>query len=371
MKSILLAVLTLSSLALANEGGFGQLSVSCQGVTTTGACTTFNVHPPDFVHIPQANSFTWQTIFSGGTPTSGTFLLEGSIDGTTWSTIDTSTSTAGETRSKSGTAYSYFRCNVAAYVRNGTTLTCQITPAQTQGSVGASSFSDLSGAATDAQIPNNITIDHAATADTATALAANGANCSAGQAPLGVNASGAAEGCFTPGAGSYLVLSAQVGNTDAVNCPANTTANFATTYTIPANYLVANKLLRLTMAFNVVATATVPTMGFRLSIGGTSVYAGTPVASSVTTGQPLSISFLIQGSAAASGSAAVYTHATEPAGAAASGAFSPWSGGASAVVQPVNLATNGTLAIQPIFFCSAATAGNSMTLQQMIVEALN
>ena len=33
---------------------------------------------------------------------------------------------------------------------------------------------------------------------TATALAANGANCSAGQAPLGVSASGAAEGCWTP-----------------------------------------------------------------------------------------------------------------------------------------------------------------------------
>lgn len=34
--------------------------------------------------------------------------------------------------------------------------------------------------------------------DTATALAANGANCSAGQAPLGVDASGAVEGCWTP-----------------------------------------------------------------------------------------------------------------------------------------------------------------------------
>jgi hypothetical protein len=33
---------------------------------------------------------------------------------------------------------------------------------------------------------------------TATALAANGANCAAGQAPLGVNASGAAESCYDP-----------------------------------------------------------------------------------------------------------------------------------------------------------------------------
>lgn len=38
---------------------------------------------------------------------------------------------------------------------------------------------------------------------TATALAANGANCGAGEAAAGVNASGAAEGCFTPAAGSF------------------------------------------------------------------------------------------------------------------------------------------------------------------------
>lgn len=38
-------------------------------------------------------------------------------------------------------------------------------------------------------------------AATATALAANGANCGGGQAAAGVDASGAAEGCFTPGGG--------------------------------------------------------------------------------------------------------------------------------------------------------------------------
>lgn len=53
-------------------------------------------------------------------------------------------------------------------------------------------FSDLSGSATDGQIPNTITIDLSATA---TALAANGANCSAGSAPLGVDESGAVESC--------------------------------------------------------------------------------------------------------------------------------------------------------------------------------
>jgi len=41
-------------------------------------------------------------------------------------------------------------------------------------------------------------------AATATALAANGANCSAGQYPLGVNASGAVEDCTTPAVGVKL-----------------------------------------------------------------------------------------------------------------------------------------------------------------------
>lgn len=62
----------------------------------------------------------------------------------------------------------------------------------------------------DADVPNNITVTLAATA---TALAANGANCSAGQAPLGVDASGAVEGCFVPGGGSSGIF---VGDTAAV-----------------------------------------------------------------------------------------------------------------------------------------------------------
>jgi len=57
---------------------------------------------------------------------------------------------------------------------------------------------DLSSAVTwatipDSFVPNDITIDLAATA---TALAANGGNCSSGNAPLGVDASGAVESCF-------------------------------------------------------------------------------------------------------------------------------------------------------------------------------
>jgi hypothetical protein len=53
-------------------------------------------------------------------------------------------------------------------------------------------FSNLSGAATDAQVPDNITVTLAATA---TALAADPANCAAGSVAAGITAGGVAEGC--------------------------------------------------------------------------------------------------------------------------------------------------------------------------------
>lgn len=55
-------------------------------------------------------------------------------------------------------------------------------------------FSNLSGSATDAQIPDSITVT---LASTATALAANGANCSGNNFALGVDASGVGE-CAQP-----------------------------------------------------------------------------------------------------------------------------------------------------------------------------
>jgi hypothetical protein len=61
---------------------------------------------------------------------------------------------------------------------------------------------DAGGLVPNARLQTTIASDTSGNAATATALAANGANCSAGQAPLGVDASGAVEGCFTPAGGS-------------------------------------------------------------------------------------------------------------------------------------------------------------------------
>ena len=123
----LICCLALVVASYAAETGFDYNTISCDHVTTTGACTQFNIHSGDNIesHSPSAETFTWQTSFAGGTPTSVTVAFQGSLDNSTWFTLDTSTSTAGETRSISGTSAKYFRCNVTAYSRNGTSLTCQ------------------------------------------------------------------------------------------------------------------------------------------------------------------------------------------------------------------------------------------------------
>jgi hypothetical protein len=67
-------------------------------------------------------------------------------------------------------------------------------------------FSDLSGAATDSQIPDNITIVLAAAADE---LAANPTNCGTGIVAGGIAAAGTAEDCVTLG-GDHLTVTAGV-----------------------------------------------------------------------------------------------------------------------------------------------------------------
>jgi len=99
------------------------------------------------------------------------------------STTNLSTSYASSTIANLGTLFTGLS-NGFAYIGSGGQLN----------SLASSSIllQDLGGAVTDAQVPDSITVT---LAGTATALAANGANCSAGSFPLGVDASGAVETC--------------------------------------------------------------------------------------------------------------------------------------------------------------------------------
>ena len=115
------------------------------------------------------------------------------------------------------------------------------------GSLGTNLSRLTAGWFTDLTVSNTIS----GNAGTATALAANGANCSAGSFPLGVNASGAAESCddnITGNAATATALAANGGNCSAgsfplgVNasgaaesCDDNITGNAATATALAAN----------------------------------------------------------------------------------------------------------------------------------------
>jgi hypothetical protein len=150
----------------------------------------------------------------------------------------------------------------------------------------------------------------------------------------------------------------------------STTADqdFASIYTIPANVLVANKVLRVTANFKLVTGSSSSTLGCYVKLGSTKVLATAAPANlndSVTRTQLVSYVFI--GTAAAGASVAV------EAGTGAPGVFAGMGFNAlNSIDQPVaGIATNGTLAIVLGNVWSATGSTETMTLLSYIVEELN
>jgi hypothetical protein len=120
--------------------------------------------------------------------------------------------------------------------------------------------------------------------------------------------------------------------------------------------------------FSMTVSAGAPAEAFKLLIGGVTVYYAYPISpTTACSGATGGAEFYVRGTGAAGSSVAVITN-PNLVPEAASGNLSPFNYSVTAPSQL--LATNGTLLIQPQFFSNAATAGNSMTLNQMIVEVL-
>ena len=106
-----------------------------------GAGTEFAILLP----IQGSPLFTWQTIFSAA-PASITLLLEASTNGVDWDTVDTSTSTAGETRTLEG-SHKFLRINNSA-VTGGAGITVTVNLVYTNRvEVGSSASGDVVGPA--------------------------------------------------------------------------------------------------------------------------------------------------------------------------------------------------------------------------------
>jgi hypothetical protein len=141
--------------------------------------------------------------------------------------------------------------------------------------------------------------------------------------------------------------------------------NFASNWSMPANFLFTNKALRVCGVFEATSSGTAPTLTIRFKAGTTVLVA--PVAGAVTnnmTNWGQTRCFILQGTAAAGTSVSVE--------AGLDGYYARWgSNEVNTIDQPVaGIATNGALTIQISAQWGTATTGNTVQLHQFYVLEL-
>lgn len=162
---------------------------------------------------------------------------------------------------------------------------------------------------------------------------------------------------------NYLgVLSYQTPAADTLACSAmvnGVDSNFATTYTLPANFIDVGKIVRVSIGYEHLGTGAGANLLPKVKLGGTAIYTSIVANPNLAT-PPNEVGLqLIIGSNLAPGAAVAVKTALV-------GGFAPLS--RSSTTFSTTQATNGTLAIQPTFQCTATTAGVSLQLTSMLVE---
>lgn len=103
-------------IGLGQNVGTSQKSIAPESVTSGYNSRTLAVSPAFGMHGYTQRQATWQTDWSTE-PSDISCELEGSIDGSTWNTVDTSTSVSGETRyvdTDDLKNFSFFRITIAS-----------------------------------------------------------------------------------------------------------------------------------------------------------------------------------------------------------------------------------------------------------------
>ena len=172
----------------------------------------------------------------------------------------------------------------------------------------------------------------------------------------------------------YSGLTASVGSFPrvlAVGRPGGTLTNstasdqdFSSIYTIPANVLVANKVIRVTLNFKLATGVSSATLTSYLKLGTTKIAASVAINATDSATRTQAVITTILGTAAAGASVAV--EAVGP------GSFFANAGVLGTIGQPVaGIATNGTLAIVPGIAWSSTGSTETLTLLSYIIEELN
>ena len=142
--------------------------------------------------------------------------------------------------------------------------------------------------------------------------------------------------------------------------------NFVQNFSIPANFLIANKALRITAVYQLTTSGSAPTLTIRLKLGTTAIvtFGGVAPTNSLTT-QGVGVTYLIQGTEAAGASTSIE-------GGITSAAFNGGAAYRNSTTQPVAaIATNGALTLQMSAQWGTATAANVIFLRQWMVEEIN
>ena len=141
---------------------------------------------------------------------------------------------------------------------------------------------------------------------------------------------------------------------------------FRSKLTIPANYIVTNKMFEACAAFEFTTSASPPNGTLRLKAGATNLFVsgtGALLNSSVTS-KSMSVCVPVQGTAVAGAAAAVEIGGLV-------GHTNPGAIELNQTAMTVAVATNAQIVLQWSYTWAANTAGNNIILRQMYVKALN
>jgi hypothetical protein len=168
-------------------------------------------------------------------------------------------------------------------------------------------------------------------------------------------------------AGTYTTNCISGGADSNCTNAGTTETNFGMNFSVPANFLIANKLLRVTMSYEWTTTSSPPSFRLRMKLNTTNVYDNSALAlAGSMTSRGAGAAFLIQGTAAPGASVNVETAITSI-GSRIIGLTTE----GNTIAQPVAIATNAAQTLQFSLQLGTATAGNFVRLRQLIVEELN
>ena len=159
---------------------------------------------------------------------------------------------------------------------------------------------------------------------------------------------------------------ATAGNSLDAGTISTTETIFASKYTVPANFMVSKKLLRVSWMIEQVVPATAATTLMRLRWGGlagTILMGGTAQSPGINTTNTMMVICHIL--ATAGPGAAVNLHSTYSTGASQIAGLRPFT------AQPVAAATNASADLVLTVTYGAATAGNINKCHMLLVEELN